>query len=360
LSLVATGDTVIRDMFYDGHPEAEPGAIVCRVAPSFLRFGNFELCTSRDDLGLLAQLAGYTLKHFFPELGEPGKDTYAAFFREVARRTARLIAHWQAVGFVHGVMNTDNMSILGLTIDYGPYGWLEDFDPGWTPNTTDATEHRYRYGNQPNIGMWNVERLGVALLPLLENQEALVEEGLIEYQRTFSAELARRFAAKLGLSSLEREGDVALVNECFAWLAAYETDMTIFFRGLSQVATLPEAPRELPRPVRDAFYGPVPEAHGARVLEWLSAWWRRTRSEEVPPAELARRMDAVNPKYVMRNWLAQEAIDAAHQGDDGKVHELLEVMRRPYEEQPGREAYAAKRPEWARSKPGCSALSCSS
>ncbi|MFE8599659.1 protein adenylyltransferase SelO [Archangium violaceum] len=360
LSLVATGDAVIRDMFYDGHPEAEPGAIVCRVAPSFLRFGNFELCTSRDDLGLLEQLANYTLKHFFPELGEPGKDTYAAFFREVARRTARLIAHWQAVGFVHGVMNTDNMSILGLTIDYGPYGWLEDFDPGWTPNTTDATEHRYRYGNQPNIGMWNVERLGVALLPLLENQEALVEEGLVEYQRTFSAELARRFAAKLGLSSLEREGDVALVNECFAWLAAYETDMTIFFRGLSQVATLPEAPRELPRPVRDAFYGPVPEAHGARVLEWLSAWWQRTRSEEAPPAELARRMDAVNPKYVMRNWLAQEAIDAAHQGDDSKVHELLEVMRRPYEEQPGREAYAAKRPEWARSKPGCSALSCSS
>jgi uncharacterized protein YdiU (UPF0061 family) len=360
LSLVATGDEVIRDMFYDGHPEAEPGAIVCRVAPSFLRFGNFELCTSRGDVGLLKQLAGYTLKHFFPELGEPSKESYAAFFREVARRTARLMAHWQAVGFVHGVMNTDNMSILGLTIDYGPYGWLEDFDPGWTPNTTDAMEHRYRYGNQPSIGLWNVERLGVALLPLLEDQEALVEEGLAEYQRTFSAELSQRFSAKLGLSALESQADIALVNDCFAWLAAYETDMTLFFRGLSQVVTAPEAPRELPRPVRDAFYEDVPEDHVARVLEWLTTWWQRTRREEAPPAELARRMDAANPKYVMRNWLAQEAIDAAHKGDDTKVHALLEVMRRPYDEQPGREAYAAKRPDWARSKPGCSALSCSS
>ncbi|MFY0522039.1 protein adenylyltransferase SelO [Archangium gephyra] len=360
LSLVATGDQVIRDMFYDGHPEAEPGAIVCRVAPSFLRFGNFELCTSRGEVGLLTQLADYTLKNFFPELGAPSKESYAAFYREVARRTAGLMAHWQAVGFVHGVMNTDNMSILGLTIDYGPYGWLEDFDPGWTPNTTDAMEHRYRYGNQPNIGLWNVQRLGIALFPLLDSQEALVEEGLAEYQRTFSAELARRFSAKLGLSSLESEADVALVNECFAWLAAYETDMTLFFRGLSQVVTAPEAPRELPRVVRHAFYEEVPEEHEARVLEWLTAWWQRTRREEAPPSELARRMDAVNPKYVMRNWLAQEAIDAAHQGDDTRVHELLDVMRRPFDEQPGREAYAAKRPDWARSKPGCSALSCSS
>jgi uncharacterized protein YdiU (UPF0061 family) len=359
LSLVATGDKVIRDMFYDGHPEAEPGAIVCRVAPSFLRFGNFELCTSRGDVGLLKQLADYTLKHFFPELGEPSKETYSAFFREVARRTARLIAHWQAVGFVHGVMNTDNMSILGLTIDYGPYGWVDNFDPGWTPNTTDADMRRYRFGNQPAIGLWNVERLGVALFPLLED-EALLADGLAEYQQTFMAEMSQRFAAKLGLSSLADEADVALVNGCFEWLAAYETDMTLFFRGLSQVVTASTAPRELPRVVRDAFYGEAPEAHVAKGLAWLTTWWQRTRREEVPPETLARQMDAVNPKYVLRNWLAQQAIDAAHNGDDTEVHTLLEVMRRPFDEQPGREAYAAKRPEWARSKPGCSALSCSS
>jgi uncharacterized protein YdiU (UPF0061 family) len=360
LSLVATGDPVIRDMFYDGHPEAEPGAIVCRVAPSFLRFGNFELCTSRGDVGLLKTLADYTVTRFFQELGTPSKDTYAAFFNEVARRTARLIAHWQAVGFVHGVMNTDNMSILGLTIDYGPYGWLDDFDPGWTPNTTDAEHRRYRFGNQPAIGLWNVERLGIALMPLFEGDESLLQAGLLEYERTFKTELAARFAAKLGLSSLEDEADVELVNGCIAWLAEEETDMTLFFRGLSRVVTASTAPGELPAVLREAFYGQVAENHLAKGLEWLTAWWQRTRREDAAPVELARRMDAVNPKYVLRNYLAQEAIDAAHAGDDSKVHLLLDVMRRPFDEQPGREAYAARRPDWARSKPGCSALSCSS
>ncbi|MGA9520184.1 MAG: YdiU family protein, partial [Myxococcaceae bacterium] len=310
LSLVATGDEVIRDMFYDGHPEAEPGAIVCRVAPSFLRFGSFELCASRGDVALLKQLADYTVTHFFPELGEPSKDTWAAFFREVARRTAKLIAHWQAVGFVHGVMNTDNMSILGLTIDYGPYGWVDDFDPSWTPNTTDAERRRYRFGNQPSIGLWNVERLGVALLPLFEGDEALVEAGLLEYQRTFEAETRRHFAAKLGLASLETEADIELMQGCFSWLAAEETDMTLFFRGLSRVVEASTAPVELPAVLFDAFYSKVPDAHIAKGLEWLTAWWQRTRRENTPPAELARRMNRVNPRYVLRNWLAQEAIDA--------------------------------------------------
>ncbi len=360
LSLVATGDSVIRDMFYDGNPQAEPGAIVCRVAPTFLRFGNFELCTSRDDLALLKLLADDTVKRFFPELGAPAKETYAAFYREVARRTAQLIAHWQAVGFVHGVMNTDNMSILGLTIDYGPYGWIDDFDPGWTPNTTDADQRRYRFGNQPTIGLWNIERLGIALMPLFEDDESLVTAGLLEYQRTFEQEATRRFAAKLGLSSVQSEEDVALINGCFAWLAAEETDMTLFFRGLAQVVTTETAPAELPQVVREAFYGEVPDSHVARGVEWLQAWWHRTRREDAPPAELARRMNAVNPKYVLRNWLAQQAIDAAHAGDDSEVHTLLDVMRRPFDEQPGRERFAAKRPDWARSKPGCSALSCSS
>ncbi|QSQ26685.1 YdiU family protein [Pyxidicoccus parkwayensis] len=360
LSLVATGDSVIRDMFYDGNPEAEPGAIVCRVAPTFLRFGNFELPTSRDDVALLKQLADYTLTHFFPELGAPSKETYAAFYQEVARRTARLIAHWQAVGFVHGVMNTDNMSILGLTIDYGPYGWVDDFNPGWTPNTTDAEMRRYRFGNQPAIGLWNVQRLGAALFPLFEGDESLVEAGMLEYQRAFEVEAGQRFAAKLGLPPLKDEADISLLNQCFAWLAAEETDMTRFFRALSYVVTMPAAPTSLPPVVRETFYGEVPEAHVAKGVEWLAAFWHRTRREDVPPAELARRMDAVNPKYVLRNWLAQEAIDAAHAGDDSKVHTLLEVMSRPFEEQPGREHYAEKRPDWARSKPGCSALSCSS
>lgn len=360
LSLVTTGESVVRDMFYDGNPEAEPGAIVARVAPSFIRFGTFELCANRGDVGLLEQLMGYTLQHHFPELGELSKESVRAFFLEVARRTASLMAAWQAVGFVHGVMNTDNMSVLGLTIDYGPYGWIDDYNPDWTPNTTDAQMRRYRFGNQPLIGMWNLQKLGLALLPLLEGDKAPIEEGLDEYKRVWEAESSRRFAAKLGLSALKTDADLELVQECFNWLASQETDMTVFFRGLSRVVLEPTAPEELPAVVREAFYKEVPDTHVAAGLKWLRTWWQRTKNEEMGPAEIASSMDAVNPKYVLRNWLAQVAIEAAHAGDDSKVHELLDVMRRPFDEQPGRETYASKRPEWARWKPGCSALSCSS
>lgn len=360
LSLVGTGDQVIRDMFYDGNPEAEPGAIVSRVAQSFLRFGNFELCTSRGDEELLRKLADYTIEQFYPELGPPGPAAYKAFYLEVARRTARLISQWQAVGFVHGVMNTDNMSILGLTIDYGPYGWIDDYNPGWTPNTTDAHSRRYRYGNQPAIGMWNVERLGAALLPLFEGDQAVLKEALETYKETWSTEASRRFSAKLGLSSFDVEKDGELLQTFFDWLAKEETDMTLFFRGLSRVVLEPVAPSVFPAHLHETFYKDVSDEHVATGLRWLQSWWERTREESGTPEELARKMDAVNPKFVLRNWLAQEAIDAAHQGDDSKVLELLDVMRRPFDEQPGREAYAAKRPEWARWKAGCSALSCSS
>ncbi len=151
LSLVGTGEQVVRDMFYDGNAAPEPGAIVCRVAPSFIRFGSFEVHTWRRDHATLKALADYTITTHFPHLGAPGPEVYAAWVAEVSERTAKMIVEWMRVGFVHGVMNTDNMSVLGLTIDYGPYGWLEPFEPGWTPNTTDAQGRRYRFGNQPQI-----------------------------------------------------------------------------------------------------------------------------------------------------------------------------------------------------------------
>lgn len=359
LALVRTGEGVVRDMFYDGNPEIEPGAIVCRVSPGFLRFGHFELPASRGDLGLLRRLVDYALARHFPDLGPPTPGSVAAFYFEVARRTAALIAHWQAVGFVHGVLNTDNLSILGETIDYGPYGWLEDFDPSWTPNTTDEGQRRYRFGNQPTIGMWNVERLGIALLPLLEDQD-VVREGCREYQQTFASEAKRRFAAKLGLGVLRDETDERLLQDCFDWMAKEETDMTIFFRGLSRLARAEIPPAELPGPILDAMYSDPSQAHAEGGIAWIRRWWERTRREDASPEAIAQRMDAVNPKFVLRNWLAQQAIDAAHEGDDSRILELLDVMRRPFDEQPGREAFAARRPEWARHRPGCSALSCSS
>ena len=165
LSLVTTGEQVVRDMFYDGNPEPEPGAIVCRVAPSFIRFGNFELPAARGDVALLTRLVDFTIQRDFPELVSGTRDgaadrlseaLRAEWFGQVCERTARMVAHWMRVGFVHGVMNTDNMSILGLTIDYGPYGWIDDFDPDWTPNTTDAAGRRYRFGQQPQVAYWNL------------------------------------------------------------------------------------------------------------------------------------------------------------------------------------------------------------
>jgi len=177
LCLIATGESVVRDMFYDGHPKKEPGAVVCRVAPSFLRFGSYQLPAARNDLDLLRQLADYTIEHHFEHLiadgGAIDAAVYSAWFEEVCSRTATLMVDWMRVGFVHGVMNTDNLSILGLTIDYGPYGWLEDYDPDWTPNTTDAGGRRYRFGHQPQIAHWNLVQLANAVYPLVDAAEPL-------------------------------------------------------------------------------------------------------------------------------------------------------------------------------------------
>ena len=202
LCLVATGEDVIRDMFYDGRPRAEPGAIVCRVAPSFIRFGNFELPASRGDVALLARLVEFTIRRDFPELVADGQPVDAAlrarWFAEVCERTAVMVAHWMRVGFVHGVMNTDNMSILGLTIDYGPYGWIDDFDLDWTPNTTDAEGRRYRFGHQAQIAYWNLTRLASALVPLFDDHDPL-HEGLARYEAVYVDTFREHAAAKLGL-----------------------------------------------------------------------------------------------------------------------------------------------------------------
>jgi len=367
LSLVATGETVVRDMFYDGNPQPEPGAIVCRVAPSFIRFGNFEIHSASEELALLRTLADHVIRTHYPEFDPTHPHLYARWFAEVARRTAVMVAHWMRVGFVHGVMNTDNMSILGLTIDYGPYGWLEGYDPNWTPNTTDAAGRRYAYGRQPQIGLWNLARLAGALVPLV-GDEAPLQEGLELYRDTYTATWRGMLAAKLGLETLGREGDEALTDELFALLAAVETDMPIFFRELADCVTddsaqsLPMTGEGLPQPLAAALYA-APLLSGdllARWQAWFARWQSRGIATGLTASQRRDRMNSVNPRYLPRNYLAQQAIDAASAGNLEPLHELLEVVRRPYDLQPGRESYAARRPEWARHRAGCSALSCSS
>jgi uncharacterized protein YdiU (UPF0061 family) len=370
LSLVLTGDQVVRDMLYDGRPAPEPGAVVCRVAPSFTRFGNFELFASRGDLDTLRTLAEFTLRTHFPDLGPPNPESYAAMFAEVSRRTALMIVDWMRVGFVHGVMNTDNMSMLGLTIDYGPYGWLEDYDPNWTPNTTDAGTRRYRYGQQPQVAQWNLVRLAEALHPLIEDTEPL-QAAIEGYADIFNRTWQSTMAAKLGFEAFRSETDEALMADLFAVLQLAETDMTIFHRRLADVTVPAEADAadtdHLPTPLLDAYYRPEQLTAGvtAGVTDWIGRYRQRIRQDGTPDELRRQRMNAVNPKYVLRNYMAQLAIDQATPTDGGKgdpalIDELLDLLRRPYDEQPDQERWAAKRPDWARDRVGCSQLSCSS
>ncbi|MBJ6982930.1 YdiU family protein [Luteimonas sp. MC1572] len=370
LSLVVTGDSVLRDMFYDGHAAPEPGAIVCRVAPSFLRFGSFELPASRGDVALLRQLAEFCIWRDFPELlgGRAGaslaqlrtEDAFAepvlaAWFHEICVRTAVVVGHWMRVGFVHGVLNTDNMSILGLTIDYGPYGWIDDYDPDWTPNTTDAQGRRYRFGWQPRVAHWNLARLAQALSPLFASAAPL-QAGLDAYAATWAEAERDNASGKLGLSSCD-DADLALMRELQALLHTAGADMTILFRALADI----DLDSPTPAPLREAFYDDARRAAAEPALiDWLARYAARCRADELPPEARVAHMHASNPKFVLRNYLAQQAIDRATQGDDSGVLELLEVMRDPYGEQPGREAFAGRRPDWARDRAGCSMLSCSS
>ncbi|MEN1939521.1 YdiU family protein [Luteimonas sp. MJ246] len=373
LSLVATGETVVRDMFYDGHPRPEPGTIVCRVAPSFIRFGTFELPASRGEVALLRALAEFCIWRDFPWLlgqdheGRPlaelraagafDEALFAAWFREVCVRTAVLVGHWMRVGFVHGVLNTDNMSILGLTIDYGPYGWIDDYDPDWTPNTTDAQGRRYRFGWQPRIAHWNLSRLAGALSPLFADAAPL-QAGLDAYAATWSGCERANAAAKLGLSGCS-DDDLELMRALQALMHRTGADMTRLFRALSDIDVEAAAPAAAP--LRGAFYDPaLPADHAAALEAWLARYAARCRADGLPREARVAGMHAANPRYVPRNYLVQQAIDRAESGDESGIAELLDVFRDPYGEQPGREAFAALRPDWARDRAGCSMLSCSS
>ncbi|MGB2127945.1 MAG: protein adenylyltransferase SelO, partial [Flavicella sp.] len=359
LSLALTGDKVLRDILYNGNQAYEKGAIVCRVAPSFLRFGNYELPASRGDNATLKKLVDYTIIHHFKELGTPSKETYISFFKEVSNKTLKTIIEWQRVGFVHGVMNTDNLSILGLTIDYGPYGWLEGYNHNWTPNTTDSQHKRYRYANQPNIGLWNLLKLANALYPLV-NEVKPFEEILENYKVQFDLQYHTMYCNKLGLKINNHE-DKQLIASLEDALHLTETDMTLFFRNLSKLKKSDTAENCLLK-IQDAFYvaKEVKENTKETWLKWFQNYTQRLLLEKESDEERQKAMNLVNPKYVLRNYMAQIAIEAADKGDYSVVEELYQLLKKPYDEQQNSEKWFVKRPDWARNKVGCSMLSCSS
>jgi uncharacterized protein YdiU (UPF0061 family) len=334
----------------------ERAASIIRVAPSHVRFGSFEAFHYALDVPRLAQLADYVIELHFPALaGRP--DRHARLLEAAARRTAQLVAAWQAVGFVHGVMNTDNFSILGLTLDYGPFAFLEGFNPDFTPNHTDV-DGRYAYGQQPAIGQWNVSALATAMLPLMTREEALA--ALDTYVPAYESAYAERMRAKLGLQATE-DADAILLDELQSMMAGSHcspagqpagapcpppVDWTIAWRALGGVTM----------DGRDArgFQSLFPDRSGCNA--WLAAWRARLAREGSSDAARQRRMDQVNPRYILRTWLAHRVITAAEQADYGPLAELFNVLTRPFDDQPGRDEYALPAPEWARGIE----LSCSS
>ncbi len=348
LSLVATGDLVMRDMFYDGHPAHEPGAVVCRVAPSFLRFGHYEILAATDETALLDRLIEFTLARDFPHVDGSREQRRAQWFRKICERSAELAAHWMRIGFVHGVLNTDNMSVLGLSIDYGPYGFVEDYDPAFTPNTTDAQGRRYAYGRQPAVVHWNLARLGSALLSQVDESD--LQAGLDRYAAHYQTSARAMTAAKFGFDVLD-DGDLALVQDAYELLAASSIDYTLFFRTLAGTTIPDDFAAHAYEPKKFADAQPL-------LTSWLDRYAHRIR--ETDAATRRARMDAANPLYLPRNWLCQEAIEAAERGDLAPLHRLLDATAEPNRERAGFGHQAGKRPDWARDKAGCSMLSCSS
>jgi uncharacterized protein YdiU (UPF0061 family) len=359
LSLILTRDQVLRDVMYDGNPAYEKGAVVCRVAPSFIRFGNFELFSSQKDLKTLKAIADFTIKYHFTEIKGNTAANYVALLQAVANKTREMIVHWQRVGFVHGVMNTDNMSILGLTIDYGPYGWLEDYNPNWTPNTTDRENRRYRFGNQAEIALWNLYQLANALYPLI--QEAAPLESILEaFQSQYEKEYLNMMRNKLGLSTTEEE-DNQLIHILTENLQLTETDMTIFFRKLSQIKK-EESAEDAFELIKESFYKveEVIDKTNDSWMYWFTQYLNRLQQESISDSDRKVAMDKVNPKYVLRNYMSQLAIEAAEKEDYSLIEELHLLLKNPYQEQDKYQKWFAKRPDWAREKIGSSMLSCSS
>jgi uncharacterized protein YdiU (UPF0061 family) len=380
LSLCTTGDQVPRDIFYDGNVTHEPGAILCRVAHSFVRFGSFEIHAAHKEHELLKSLADHVITRNYPHLvpadGALDEKVYLKWFEEIVQRTAELMAQWQRVGFVHAVMNTDNMSILGQTIDYGPYGWLEEYDPTWTPNFIDQQGRRYSYGNQPSIGLWNLYRLANAILPLINNTPEPLTEILDTYESCHDSIWRKMVAGKLGITDFTNAAkDNALGDTLWETMTLTPTDFTVFFSQLATAATenLGGAAHaggvgaeEVTDTVVDAMYDTISQAFyepGSISVEaknayriWLKDWAQRIIGQA--PQDTSALMAATNPRFILRNYLSQQIIDQAERGDYSLLDQAARWVQTPYEANDSE--YQKIRPDWATAKPGCTMLTCSS
>ena len=337
LALTGSHDAVYRE-------EPETAAIVTRIAPSFIRFGHFEYLYHTGRHEQLAPLADFLIARHFPEC-RAAENPYFALFQEIARRSAELVAAWQSVGFCHGVLNTDNMSALGLTIDYGPFGFLDAYDRRHVPNHSD-TAGRYAYNEQPYVVHWNLSRLASCLLPLVSDS-ALIDE-LERFPELFQTAYLNKMRAKLGLQT-EQKGDDELVADMFTALQSRKVDFTLFFRRLADVGNVHGEP--LPEDLMALFHGPAESFHA-----WIGRYRGRLRAENSDAAERKTRMNAANPLYVLRNYLLEQAIALAKNGDFREIERLHRCLQNPFEEKQEFADFAETPPDWA----GQICVSCSS
>ncbi|HTF81304.1 MAG TPA: YdiU family protein [Cytophagales bacterium] len=354
LSLVRTGEPVLRDMFYNGNAAYEQGAIVMRVSPSFLRFGNYEILAARNEIGNLKNLIDWTIQRFYPHI--QGEHKIITWFKEVVFRTAELMVEWMRVGFVHGVMNTDNMSILGLTIDYGPYSFVDDYDLNFTPNTTDLPGRRYAFGQQPYIGYWNLVRLANAIALVIENTEELTAalDGYKDhYFKTYQAMMGN----KLGLGQVKAE-DLTLIGAFEQALEELKPDMTIFYQLLITVPLHLDSEQEVLNHFKESFYQEPSPGHVQTLHSLIKAYTKRIKHNSLSREASQELMRSYNPRFILRNYLLHQAIEGLENGDDQLFVKLQQAIKSPYETY--YDEFFVKRPDWASKKAGCSMLSCSS
>lgn len=352
LSLAFTGENVIRDIMYSGDAKPEKGAVVIRTAESFLRFGHFELLSAQKETQTLQKLADFCIAHYFPEIQSEGSEKYRDFFETVCERTADMIVEWYRVGFVHGVMNTDNMSVLGLTIDYGPFSMLDEFDLNFTPNTTDLPGRRYAFGKQAQVSQWNLWQLANALFPLIQDEKFL-EDTLNRYNELFWEKHDRMMASKFGFDKVLPQ-DAAFFTNSQALMQELQLDYTLFFSWLGQSGSGDDFDTVLNR----ISYAPFSSQNAEKLKAFYEEYQLRLEQNSITREESLQIMENKNPKFILRNYLLFECIAELDLGRKDLLAKLIQALEHPYSEL--FPELSVKRPPLYEGIAGCSMLSCSS
>lgn len=352
LSLSFTGENVVRDMMYSGNLQEEKGAVVVRTAESFLRFGHFELLSAQKEIDILQKLTDFTIKNYFPEITSEGEQKYKDFFQSVCTKTADLMVEWFRVGFVHGVMNTDNMSILGLTIDFGPFSMMDEYDLNFTPNTTDLPGRRYAFGKQGQISQWNLWQLANALFTLIKDEKFL-EETLNSYGSYFWEAHDKMLCKKFGLDEL-KETDEDFFTNWQGLMQELQLDYTLFFNLLEKI----DAVSDLKTDFQKISYTILDEIKIRKIENFIEQYQLRLRSNTISKEESLDLMKKTNPKFLLRNYLLFECIEEINEGKTKMLEKLTEALENPYEEV--FPEFSVKRPSSYDDISGCSMLSCSS